>query len=440
MSSLSATTADPSASSSVAPPSSSSSSSRTGHPTAAAAASATSSNNSDNWDDLWPAQQIMLLEDGEVLDTMVASWYAKGEYKEIVESWGGDVLRKVGNKLGFKFTRSTTCAKMRSTIKAAIEKHASEHASESRMDTDSDDEGTKSKKAVEFSHRRLTRSQAAPTVKPVSVSHAVSESNVPSANVLSELARLPKETVSPFRRKGGSKSSRRGASGEEDSNSDISGDESDTDSTFSSDDEIDPSTPNSAASTYTSTHHRTRAVQDEMETNGLARPMAKEFIRNVISQAGSGGSVYKVYKYDVVFKKERNMRECLALAKIVDAIIHKQWDNVRELVCRRLAGVHASDTSDNWAMCDAFELVMDKQSFVPDAFMQRAIKSVMRMQALSNATAASKKGGGGPRSVGGSSKSKKTTPKKDQVGKSEGAPSSTGAKKPHSSKKGGSDD
>ena len=112
--------------------------------------------------------------------------------------------------------------------------------------------------------------------------------------------------------------------------------------------------------------------------------MAKRFVRNVLSQAGASGSVYKVYKYDIEFKRDRNHKECISLARMLDSLLQKRYKEVQEQMCRRLAGVHAADTSGNWAFCDAFELVMDKQSFVPDDLMQRAVKNVMRMQALEN--------------------------------------------------------
>ena len=102
----------------------------------------------------------------------------------------------------------------------------------------------------------------------------------------------------------------------------------------------------------------------------------------MLAGAGRDGSIHKVFKYDVVFQKERNRRECLLLAKVLDAIRKKQYKLARELLCRRIAGVHSADTSGNWSMCDAFEQVLDKQSFVPDGVMQRVLKSVSRMKAV----------------------------------------------------------
>lgn len=120
----------------------------------------------------------------------------------------------------------------------------------------------------------------------------------------------------------------------------------------------------------------------EMESSGRAQPMAKEFIRNVLRSSG-GTSVYRVFKYDVVFVSERNRRECLALARILDAALQGDMQQLVELTVRRLAGVHTADSSDNnWDACDAIEQVMERQSFVPTKFLQRTLRTVVQLQAL----------------------------------------------------------
>lgn len=68
-----------------------------------------------------------------------------------------------------------------------------------------------------------------------------------------------------------------------------------------------------------------------------------------------------------------------------------------ETVVRRLVGVETADRSGDWKLCDAFELITSKQSYVPDDFMARALKTVRRIEAIegksSNNTA--QKGGAG---------------------------------------------
>lgn len=126
-------------------------------------------------------------------------------------------------------------------------------------------------------------------------------------------------------------------------------------------------------------------IIDDMETSGLARPLAEKFIRNALSGRGNKDSLFDVFK-EATFKQSRNQREVLALARILDALRVKNYSGARELVVRRLVGVQTSDTSGNWKMCDAFELVMDRQSYLPDEFLARAIKNVNRMEALEAGT------------------------------------------------------
>lgn len=118
-----------------------------------------------------------------------------------------------------------------------------------------------------------------------------------------------------------------------------------------------------------------------MESSGLARPLAKKWIRNVLSLRGGKGLIHDVLK-EHSFKSNRNEREVLTLARVLDALRKSDYRGARELVVRRLVGVQAADTSGNWKLCDAFELVMDRQSYVPDAFLARAIKNVHRLEAL----------------------------------------------------------
>lgn len=149
-----------------------------------------------------------------------------------------------------------------------------------------------------------------------------------------------------------------------------------------SDSDWSPPTPPSRHSKRAHRKHRSADVSEEMESTGRAQPMAKEFIRNVLRNSG-GTSVYRVFKYDVVFHSERNRRECLALSRILDAALAGDKQQLVELTVRRLAGVHTADSSDNnWDACDAIEQVMEKQSFVPTKFLQRTLRTVVQLQAL----------------------------------------------------------
>lgn len=121
-----------------------------------------------------------------------------------------------------------------------------------------------------------------------------------------------------------------------------------------------------------------------MESTGAARPVARKMLRNILAR---GPSVHHVTRYDTTFKSERNRRECLALAKILDAARASDVELVKELAARRYSGVHLSDLSGDWNYCDVLEGVVDKQSYLPDDLLQRVVKSVMRVEALDKSAA-----------------------------------------------------
>lgn len=124
-----------------------------------------------------------------------------------------------------------------------------------------------------------------------------------------------------------------------------------------------------------------------MDAAGGAGRIAKDVLRRILQR---GPSVHHVTRYDTTFRSERNRRECLALAKILDALNSRDISLARELATRRYSGVQLADTSGDWNYCDVVEGVMDKQSYLPEDFLQRVVKSVMRVEALDKATPASK--------------------------------------------------
>ena len=78
-----------------------------------------------------------------------------------------------------------------------------------------------------------------------------------------------------------------------------------------------------------------------MEAAGAARPLADKFLRNILAR---GPSVHQVMRYDTTFKSERNRRECLALAKLLDAgIVRVAIDSTYPLADAQLAHERAAE-------------------------------------------------------------------------------------------------
>jgi hypothetical protein len=336
----------------------------------------------EEWDRMEPIEQ--LLSTAVKPDEVVAYLHDNyGECVELVDEFAGKDLVSLCKKMGIKAVGGRGGAKkMREAIVKAVEDF---HVSSAKK-------AKKSSAAVVAA--------ATPPLASAAAATAPASASLPPPDVLSDLGRLSGgPSVSFSKGTAAASANRKKRPVEVDSDSDLSGgDSSDSSSSSSSDSDPDASASASASdpvAAFTSRRASSRKLDQEMDKHGLGKPVAKRFIRNVMASAGHRGSVYKVYKYDVVFRKERNRRECISLAKMLDAVIRKQWKVLRELLVRRLAGVQSADKSDNWDICDVIELDMEKQSFVPDSFMQRALKSVMRVQAMEKSGKSAKPFGGG---------------------------------------------
>jgi len=195
-------------------------------------------------------------------------------------------------------------------------------------------------------------------------------------------------------------------------------------------------------------------VDNAMESAGAARPVASSMLRNILAR---GPSVQHVTRYDTAFKSERNRRECLALSKILDALLAKDIRLAKEIAARRYSGVHLSDLSGDWNYCDVLEEVVDRQSYLSEEILQRVVKGVMRVEALDKSSVhvksssnGRKRHGGGANSLptnsgsnGRKRESQRGRPRSSSRGPqsrgtSSGAPAGAG-KKPKSAARGGSD-
>ena len=104
-------------------------------------------------------------------------------------------------------------------------------------------------------------------------------------------------------------------------------------------------------------------------------------------------SVLGMYKEKDV-KQTRNRHEMEFLARVIDLMRKDRHEHVLEALVRRLVGVETADRSGNWKLCDAFELITEKQSFVPDDALARVLKTVRRIEAIDTAGRSSTNTGG----------------------------------------------
>jgi len=184
---------------------------------------------------------------------------------------------------------------------------------------------------------------------------------------------------------------------------------------------------------------RKEEIEHQLALAGVQRSFATGFMQNA-QFAAAGRSMFQLYT-DVTsaFSQDarHSKRECLALARILDALLCKDLAAALEHTCRRLGGVHTAAETGNWAMCDRLETECEQRSFVPDAFMRSALKSVTQMQAVKKSVATfggGKGGAGGPSAFSGKgrgdSRPRSTTKKEySQGGDNKGTGASTSQKK-----------
>ena len=207
------------------------------------------------------------------------------------------------------------------------------------------------------------------------------------------------------------------------------------DSSSSSSSSSSPTESGSDSEDFSSRKSRKRGVEDGMEQSGLSKPLARKFLRNLERAAGSSRfSVLALYKERDV-KQTRNRREMEFLARTVDLLRRKEYGRVLEAVVRRLVGVETADRSGNWKLCDAFELITEKQSFVPDDFLARALKTVKRIEAIEGNSGRNKHtSSGGDRSGGQNRRSQyKSSPDGGQNGAARDRSASRGPTRPAAS-------
>jgi hypothetical protein len=165
-------------------------------------------------------------------------------------------------------------------------------------------------------------------------------------------------------------------------------DDNDSDAVW---DEEDPS-----ASVSRQKSRRQQDLADQLAESGVSRSFAHGFLRNVYAASGSR-KVYPLFKYDVTPKfpaaHEHSKRECLSLARIIDALCDGDLEGAKELACRRLGGVQTAAETGSWQMCEHLESEAEQRTFVPAAFMAAALKRVNRLNAIKKTVAEGGKAG-----------------------------------------------
>jgi hypothetical protein len=419
---------------------------------------------------LHSSEQVLLLEDHELWDTMAEHWCKPGAetISAIVDTWEGRDLAACVHRLGLPviYAKRNYQMHMRASVVNAVRKYAQQHpelftAADGDSAEESEDAERPSAPAAPVSPpapRSAPLQSRAPEVSPAQSRRsprAPASSRSAAAMAVAALQQLP--AVSS-----GAGSGRRAASAaphrQEPQRSERvstmappldvrlhgagAGGSDASDDSDSNDEDADwsPATADPlAASLRRGGRLRGEDMEHQLAQAGVPRSFAAGFVANARFAAG-GRSMYQLYKeVTASFSGESSRRECLALSRILDALLRGDVSAALEHTCRRLGGVHTAADTGNWAMCERLESEAEQRSFVPDAFMRSALRSVTQMQAVKK-SAADGAAGKGARSKGAaaSGRERRSSPKpnKRESHKDRDTPKDSGAGASH--KKGGS--
>jgi hypothetical protein len=407
------------------------------------------------------SSQVLLLTEDEVWDDMAVHWAKPGanpNIEQIVATWEGKDLAGCVVRLGLPLLAPNAAKQMRASVSEAVRAHAKEHPelfaddgadSDGVAPVDGTASGTHTAAPMVVSPPRV--SAAAGHVAPrspvtgrrsprgnLSSRSAAAAAAVAALNVFapgdtklnqSSLKHLPSAAAAPrgvARGVAGVAAAAVSAAPRLDLlDAGASDPSSDSDSSSDGEGAAGPSDGLSAL-LHRGGRMRRKDIDHQLAAAGVPRSFAAGFIANAQFAAG-GRSMYQLYT-DITASfpgdKQHCVRECIALARILDALLREDYSGALESVCRRLGGVHTAAETGNWAMCERLETESKQRSFVPDHFMRSALKSVTQMQAVKKSVANSGTGKGAAYSTGG--------------GKGRGDPRSRPAKKDFNSDNKGS--
>jgi hypothetical protein len=358
--------------------------------------------------------QVVLLHDWEMWDTIAVNWCKPGKESihEIVDTWEGRDLAACVFKLGLPvlYAKKHYVQHMRRSVIDAALAHARAHpelfesgaAGQSGPESGSEQP---SPRAAPLSRPAVRAASAAANAAPPLRSAQMRSAAAAAVAALEDFApdseeeapasaqnsRLPGKHVLPSPARSARRSSvavsplrhaRRPLP-----NLHSLGGYVTPPSLQSSGDNSDDSESDWLPSSEASDRQMREDVRHQLARAGIQSDFATGFVANAKFEAG-GRTMYQLYK-DVTstFTLESARRECLALSRILDALLRGDTATALEHTCRRLGGVHTAAETGNWAMCERLETQSQQRSFVPDAFMRSALKSVVQMQAVKKSAA-----------------------------------------------------
>lgn len=399
------------------------------------------------FDELSPAQQFVALDNDEMVETVLDCWWPGEAYLSLVDEFSLEELKKICTRL--KCMASGSAKSLRTTVITRIERWAKDNPLLVPLDSDGDpprtrSAGIKAAKAAAAAQRRASKvqysedddgastdrqsdrsdSEEDPDYSPKedrrggsrsrplapAVSRRGTRKPTPSqacVDALGSMAlvsaaaphrsrdsvrtgrRISAAPAPPAATSGRSRRSRRRASSSSSDSSSSVGSDFDEDAFVPEEEEEDR--PLS---------HRDSDRKSSSRGKGGHGSFATEWIANVLVEADSVSERYATVT--AKWNSERNRKEAMVLAKIIDLILSGQSRQALDKAVRRIAGVHTAESSGSWALSNVLENNTEAQSFLPARTWSAAAKMAARLESMRK----SAPGAGGSSSSAGKDKAK----------------------------------
>jgi len=381
------------------------------------------------FDELSPAAQICALTNDEMVETVLSCWWPRETYLSLIRDFTLDELRQVCGRL--KCMAAGGRHALRTSIIHRIERWAKDNPLLVPLDASDDpprtrSDGIKAAKAAAVAQSRSSKvtyseddggastehqsgadaSDADSDYSPPkrssargrSPARAASQHTVSKHALRKELAdalasmpsvsaspsagsrdsirsgrRMAAAAVAPVAASGRSRRSRR-----RDSSS-----SSDSPSSSDSDIEEDAYAFVTEEEDCSSRYLSSRRSSDRKSSSGSKSgrdPFLSGWFDNVLRDADSVSDRFT--SVTAKWSSERNRKEAMVLAKIIDHLRLGQIHQAMDKAVRRIVGVHTAESSGSWTLSNVLENNTEAQSFLPDRAWSAAVKMAARLESM----------------------------------------------------------
>jgi hypothetical protein len=123
-------------------------------------------------------------------------------------------------------------------------------------------------------------------------------------------------------------------------------------------------------------------LEEQLVSVGISESLAPTLLRNIL-QGREQATVEQVLS-SRSFQSQRNSKEVLTLARLVDCLRRGHADAALELALRRISGVLLGDKTDKWSFCDFLMQDSSATAYLPHSVLQRAMAYTTSTAALTS--------------------------------------------------------